>query len=116
MRQFMLAVHSVKGQPVPSPEQMKQMYADVGAFNEKVKHLMIFGGGLVEAHRAKVVRNESGKSRVTDGPFVEAKEMIGGFWVLKAENLEAALELAKEASAACQGPVEVREFQEPAPE
>ncbi len=112
----MLSVHSVKGMPPPSPELMQQIYADVAAFNEKVKGLMIFGGGLVEAHRAKVVRSEKGKPpRVTDGPFVEAKELIGGFWVLKAHDLEAALELAKEASAACHGPVEVREFQEPAP-
>src|SRR5688572_9936762 len=116
MRQFMLAVHSVKGQPPPSPEEMKQIYADVSAFNEKVKDRMVFGGGLVEGHRAKVVRNEGGKARITDGLFVEAKELIGVFWILKATDLEAALELAREASAACHGPVEVREFQEPAAE
>jgi len=111
----MLAVHSVKGQPPPAPEELKQIYADVAAFNEKVKGQMVFGGGLVEGHRAKVVRNheKGSKARITDGPFVEAKELIGGFWILKAPDLEAALELAKEASAACHGPVEVREFQEP---
>jgi hypothetical protein len=118
MKQFMFAVHSVKGQPMPSAEEMKQIYADVAAFNEKLQaqKLMLFGGGLMPGPQAKVVRSEKGSSSVTDGPFAEAKELIGGFWIVKAPDLETALELAKQASAACHGPVEVREFQEPAPE
>jgi hypothetical protein len=49
---------------------------------------------------------------VTDGPFAESKEQLGGVWVVKAEDLDAALELAKRAAIACQGPVEVRPFQD----
>ncbi len=58
------------------------------------------------------MRDQGGDIVTTDGPFAEAKEQLGGFWVLKAPDLDAALKLAGEASAACHGPVEVRPFQE----
>lgn len=116
MKQFMLAVHSVEGAAPPPPDVMRKMYADVAAFNETVQKAgqWVFGGGLQPPARAKVVRSESGKAIVRDGPFAEAKELIGGFWVLKAPDLATALELARKASIACGAPVEVREFQEPA--
>jgi len=59
-----------------------------------------------------VVRVEDGKVLTTDGPYVEAKEHIGGFWVVEAPDLDAALKLAAEGSAACGGAVEVRPFQD----
>ena len=55
---------------------------------------------------------EGGKPKVTDGPFAEAKEQLGGFWVIEATDLDAALALAAEASVACAQPVEVRPFQD----
>ncbi len=61
---------------------------------------------------ATVVRPKDGDVLVTDGPFSESKEQLGGFWVLKAQDLDAALELARRAALACQGPVEVRPFQD----
>ena len=61
---------------------------------------------------ATVVRAEEGQVLTTDGPFAEAKEQLGGFWVIKAPDLDAALALAADASVACKAPVEVRPFQE----
>ena len=61
---------------------------------------------------ATVVRVEEGQVLTTDGPFAEAKEQLGGFWVIKAPDLDAALALAADASVACKAPVEVRPFQD----
>jgi hypothetical protein len=111
---YMLSVHSVEGQEAPAPEVMQQMFHDVDVFNKKVVDagIWVFGGGLEPVDTATVVdAAKSGDGMVTDGPFAEAKEHIGGFWVLRADDLDAALKLAEEASSACKGPVEVRPFQ-----
>jgi len=114
MKQYMLAVHHAEGDEVPSPEVMRQMFADVDAFNNEVKAegRWVFGGGLEGPDVATVVRAHQGEVVVTDGPFPESKEQLGGFWVLKANDLDDALALAKRASKACRGPVEVRPFQD----
>jgi len=73
----------------------------------------VFGGGLHPVDTATIVDASKGGDVVTtDGPFIEAKEHLGGFWVLKADDLDAALKLAAEASVACHGAVEVRPFQD----
>ncbi len=117
MTQYLLAVHTVEGEE-PSPEEMEQAYKDVDVFNDEVKAqgAWVFGGGLHPADTATVVRVKDGEVLITDGPFAEGKEHIGGFLVVKAPDLDAALKLAAEASAACHGPVEVRPFQEEAAE
>ncbi|MDQ2846831.1 MAG: YciI family protein [Actinomycetota bacterium] len=114
MKQYLMSVHYVEGQEPPAPDKMAAMYADVAAYNAQLQAdgLWVFGGGLHEPSTATVVRSENGEVLTTDGPFAEAKEQIGGFWVIKAEDLDAALALAAKASTACQGPVEVRSFQE----
>ena len=116
MKQYLLSVHMVEGEPDPSPDVMQQMFKDVDAFNAEVQSAgrWVFGGGLHPADTATVVRSEGGEVLTSDGPFAEAKEHIGGFWVLKAEDLDDALALAAKASAACRGPVEVRPFQDDA--
>ena len=113
MKQYLLSVHHVEGEPMPDPDTIQQMFADVDAFNTEVQAAgrWVFGGGLEPADIATVVRAEGGEVVTSDGPFVEAKEHIGGFWVLRAPDLDAALKLAEEASTACQAPVEVRPFQ-----
>jgi hypothetical protein len=96
-------------------ELITRMYAQVDAFNERVKQegAWVFGGGLHPTSSATVVRGSSDKDAVvTDGPYIEAKEQLGGFWIIKAPDLDAALAWAKDASAACEGPVEVRPFQQ----
>jgi hypothetical protein len=114
MKQYMLSVHSVEGEPQPAEEQMQRMYADVGAFNARLQAdgAWVFGGGLFPVESATVVRANGGEVVTTDGPFAESKEHLGGFWVIQAADLDAALRLAADASAACQGAVEVRPFQE----
>lgn len=114
MRLYLLSVHYVEGQPLPPPETMEEMHKAVMAFNEELQEAgaWVFAGGLEEPHIASVVREENGEVLTTDGPFAEAKEHIGGFWVVKADDQEAALAWAAKATRACQGPVEVRPFQE----
>lgn len=114
MKQYLLSVHGVEGEPTPAPEVIERMYATVDVSNKKLmaNGNWVFGGGLHPANTATVVRNEGGKVTMTDGPFVEAKEQLGGFWILKAADLDAALALVTQASEACGGPVEVRPFQD----
>jgi hypothetical protein len=61
---------------------------------------------------ATVVRAADGGTSMTDGPYAESKEQIGGFWIIEAADLDTALEWARKGSAACMGPVEVRPFQD----
>jgi hypothetical protein len=68
----------------------------------------VFGTGLRPASTATVVRSASGQVSMTDGPYAETKEQMGGFWIVEARDLDAALDWAKQAAAACEGPVEVR--------
>lgn len=114
MKQYMLAVHSVEGDPVPSDEQMQVMFAQVDKVNKELQAAgaWVFGGGLLPAESATVVRVDNGKTTMTDGPFAETKEQLGGFWVLQFEDLDEALRWAEKCSEACMGPVEVRPFEE----
>jgi hypothetical protein len=114
MKQYLLAVHMVEGEAPPAPEVMEQMYKDVDAFNTELQAegAWVFAGGLHPADTATVVRVKDGEVLTTDGPFAETKEQLGGFWVVKAPDLDAALALAARGAAACQGPVEVRPFQD----
>ena len=114
MKQYLLSVHNVEGDPVPSAEDTQQMYAAVDAFNREVMDAgqWVFAGGLLPADTATVVRAQGGKVVTTDGPFAETKEQLGGFWVIKAADLDEALAIAARGSQACRGPVEVRPFQD----
>ncbi len=114
MKQYLLAVHMVEGEPVPSEEEMQQAYQAVDAFNAELKSAgaWVFAGGLHPPSTATVVRAQGGQVVTTDGPFAETKEQLGGFWVVKAPDLDAALEWAARGSAACGAPVEVRQFQD----
>jgi hypothetical protein len=114
MKQYLLSVHMVDGEPAPSQEQMQQTYQAVDAFNAELKSAgaWVFAGGLQPPSAASVVRATGGDVITTDGPFAETKEQLGGFWVITAADLDAALDWAARGSAACAGPVEVRPFQE----
>jgi hypothetical protein len=112
---YLLAVHSVEGQAPPPPDEMQAMFAAVDAFNARLRAegAEVFAGGLHPVDTATVVDATGGGDVVlTDGPFAEAKEHLGGFWIIKAADLDAALRWAADASAACHGPVEVRPFQD----
>lgn len=113
MTQYLLSVHMVDGTPEPTPDEMQLIYKEVDAVNDEMKAAgaWVFGGGLYPASTATVVRVEDGETITTDGPFVEAKEHLGGFWILTADDLDAALAWAAKATVACQAPVEVRPFE-----
>ena len=117
MKQYLLSVHLVDdGTPPPPPEAVQSTYERVAALNSELQAAgaWVFAGGLHPPSTATVVRVADGEVLMTDGPFVEGKEHIGGFWVVKAEDLDAALAWATKATQACAAPVEVRPFQEEA--
>jgi hypothetical protein len=116
MKQYMLTVHDVEGTPMPAPEVMQKMYADVDALNAEMQSagVWVFAGGLYPPSTATVVKVQDGDVLTTDGPFAEGKEHVGGFWVIKAPDLDAALSWARRATVACTAPVEVRPFQDEA--
>ena len=92
-----------------SPDAQRQM-AQVSAFNDSLQSAgaWLFGAGLSPASTATVVRSTGGDVSMTDGPYAESKEQMGGFWVIEAPDLDAALDWAGKATAACERPVEVR--------
>lgn len=112
MTQYMLSVY-MDGEPL-SPEAMEQSYKDVDVVNQELKEAgaWVFAGGLHPASTATVVKAQGGDVVTTDGPFVETKEVLGGFWIIEAADLDAALAWARKATVACRGPVEVRPFQD----
>ncbi|HVE24408.1 MAG TPA: YciI family protein [Sporichthya sp.] len=117
MTQYMLSVIHDPDQAMPEGDDLMQLFADVDAVNQDIKAAgqWVFGGGLEHPNSATVVNSAGGKVTVTDGPYVETKEQLGGFWVVELPDLDAALKLAERASAACRNAIEVRPFQ-PEPE
>ena len=113
MPQYMFSVNHEVGEELPTGDDVQRMFTQVDAFNQKVTDagIWVFGGGLEPIETTTTVDATGSEPIITDGPFSEAKEWIGGFWVLEAPDLDAALKLAIEASAACEGRVEVRPFQ-----
>jgi hypothetical protein len=84
----------------------------INAFNDRIEaegH-WVFAGGLASPSAATVIDNRGGEPVFTDGPFVESKEYLAGFWVMEAPDLDVALKLAAEGSKACNRKVEVRPF------
>jgi len=116
MTQYLLSVHgpAEMGEfgSYGSKEEMEESFAETGAFNDKLHAdgYWVFAGGLQSASTATVVDGRGEKPVMTDGPYLETKEVIGGFWVIDAPDLEVALKLAAEGSKACRGKVEVRPF------
>ena len=115
MTQYLISVWGTEAETYenPDPKTMEKAYAQVDAFNKRMQEsgAWVFAGGLEAPSTATTVDARNGEAVVTDGPFLETKEQLGGFWVLEAPDLDAALALAREASAACMAKVEVRPFQ-----
>ena len=113
MTQYLLSVHMVQGTSEPPADDIQRMYKQVDVFNAKLQKegSWVFAGGLHPANTATVVRVQNGEVLTSDGPFAESKEQLGGFWIVEVPDLDAALKLAAEGAAACEGPVEVRPFQ-----
>jgi hypothetical protein len=86
--------------------------AAIDAFNERLRtegH-WVFAGGLASPGAATVIDNRDGQAIVSDGPFLESKEYVAGFWIIEAADLDVALKLAEEGSKHCNRKVEVRPF------
>lgn len=96
-----------------SQEEMEEAFAATGAFNDKLRAegYWVFAGGLQPASTATVVDGHGEAPLITDGPYLETKEVIGGFWIIEAPDLAAAHDWAARGSKACAGKVEVRPFQ-----
>jgi hypothetical protein len=113
MKYYLLAMHQPVGDP-PPPEVLDPIMRDLDTVREEMKAAgaWVFDGGLHGPDASTVVRLRDGEVLTTDGPYTEGKEHLGGFTVIKAPDLDAALEWArKQAEAVRMLPVEVRPFQ-----
>jgi hypothetical protein len=114
MTQYLLSVHSVEGE-VRAPmtdQEMQQSYKQVNALQDEMKDAgaWVFGGRLHGPDTATVVRMSDGVALTTDGPFAEAREHLGGFYIIEAADLDAALSWASKVTALIGAPIEVRPF------
>ena len=91
-----------------TPEQMNEMLAAYGAFGEEAGDVILGGEGLQPTSTATTVRVRDGERMLTDGPFAETKEQLGGFYLLECDSLDEALEYAKQIPASPGSSVEVR--------
>ena len=114
MTQYLLSVHSVEGEardPM-TEEEMRQFMGRVGVLEEEMKSAgaWVFSGRLHDPETSTVVRVSDGEVLTTDGPFAEAKEHLGGFYIIEADDLDAALAWASKTAATVSKPIEVRPF------
>jgi hypothetical protein len=113
MAQYLVAIHHPNDYD-PSRED-EAMRRDIRSLNVEMKAagVRLFAGGLQPETKAKSLRAQpNGEVLITDGPYLEAKEHVGGFWLLEAANLDEALTWGRKAAVACRAPVEVRQFLE----
>ncbi len=113
MKQYLLSVYQPEG-GTPPPEVLEKVMRDLDALNQELKAAgaWVFAGGLHPSSTATVVRFQDGEVLTTDGPFAEGKEHIGGFTIIRAPDLDAALEWGRRLTRATTLPVEVRPFQD----
>ncbi len=112
MNKYLLSVIQPDG-PVPPPEVLQKIMKDLDKVHQEIKAAgaWVFAGGLHPPSTATVVRVHDGEITTTDGPFAEGKEHIGGFLIVQAPDLDAALEWAGKLTRAITLPIEVRPFQ-----
>jgi hypothetical protein len=107
MQYLVSVIDDGKGLATPTEE------ADIDVFNDRLKAegYWVFAGGLGSPDPATVIDNRGEDAVFTDGPFLESKEYLAGFWIIEAADLDVALKLATDGSRACNRKVEVRPFQ-----
>ncbi|MEQ7128515.1 YciI family protein [Actinopolymorpha sp. B11F2] len=113
MKHYLLSIQQPDAAGPPPPEFLEPIMRDVDAFNAELRAAgaWVFAGGLHEPSTATVVRVKDGDVLTSDGPYVEGKEHVGGLSIVKAADLDAALEWGRGLAAATTLPVEVRPFQ-----
>jgi hypothetical protein len=114
MKQYLLSVCYPAGGTQPPPEVLQKITRDVHAIQKDMQSagVWVFSGGLHPPATATVLRQQSGEVVMTDGPFIESKEQIGGITVVRAPDLDAALDWARKLTRAIGVPIEVRPFME----
>ena len=119
MSKYLLAVHAsdeALGRPMTA-EEIRRGFEQVDAVERDMRaaDVLLFSGRLLAAEQAQVVRPERRRIKTTDGPYLETKEHLGGFYIVEAPDREAAREWASKVSAAIQTPIEVRPFADEPP-
>ena len=114
---YLLSIYQPGGDP-PPPEVLEPMMREIDLMNRELKAAgnWVFGGGLHPPSTATVVRVRAGETMMTDGPFAEGKEHIGGFSIIKAPDLDIALDYGRRLAAITTLPIEVRPFQGEVPD
>ena len=110
MTQYLVAIHHPDGYDGSSEDEA--MHRDIDRLNDEMvaAGIRLFVGGLKPAGEARAVRRRGRDLMITDGPYLETKEHIGGFWVLDLPNMDEALAWGRKAATACRANVEVRPF------
>jgi hypothetical protein len=113
MTQYMMSIYQPDGEP-PPPEFLEPVVRKLHAMNEELKSAgaWVFSRGLHAPSTATVVRLRDRDMVTTDGPYIEGKEHIGGFWIIDVPDLDSALGWARKAAQATALPIEVRPFQD----
>ncbi|NES16179.1 MULTISPECIES: YciI family protein [Micromonospora] len=113
MKQYLISMYQPAGAELPDPEFLAGVMREVDAIGRELKESgnWVFGNGLHAPETATVLRPKGDEVLVTDGPYVEGKEYLGGITVITAPDLDAALEWARRYALATTLPVEVRPFQ-----
>jgi hypothetical protein len=106
MQYLISVIHDQAGLATPEED------AAIDVFNERLQAEgnWVFAGGLASPDTATIIDNRGEEALVTDGPFIESKEYLAGFWIIEAPDLDVALALATEGSKACNRKIEVRPF------
>jgi hypothetical protein len=114
MKRYLLSVCYPAESTQPPPDVLKRIMSDVGAVRKEmqVAGVWLFSGGLHPSSSATVLRHQDGEIVITDGPFIESKEQIGGLTILRAPDLDAAIAWARKLARALTTPIEVRPFTE----
>lgn len=115
MKQYLLSVCYPAGGTQPPPDVLQRITRDVHAIQKEMQAAgaWVFSGGLFPPSTATVLRDQGGEVVMTDGPFIESKEQIGGISIVRAPDLDAALDWGRKLARAIGVPIEVRPFMEP---
>jgi hypothetical protein len=112
MKTYLLSIYQPDGPP-PSPEHLEPVMRELGEIGRQMTEAgaLVFTGGLFPPGTATVVRAKDGDTLLTDGPFTEGKEFLGGLWIIQVPDLDDALAYGRKITAATTLPIEVRPFQ-----
>jgi hypothetical protein len=116
MKKYLLSIYQPGDGSPPPPEVLQPIMQAIHALHEEMKDVgaLVFTGGLHPPSTATVLHAKAGQVLVTDGPYIESKEHLGGFTIIQADDLDAALNWARRLAAAVTLPIEVRPFHETA--